>query len=88
MDRPFRELHELYKILYERAEAQQEAEKARKEKEAEEERKRRESEKARGIRAPQYIRELPPDAITTESTIPQPSPLEMEALEDALEEMM
>ena len=88
MDRPFRELHELYKILYERAEAQQAAEKARQEKEAEKERKQRNSEVTRGIKPPQYVRELPTDALTNESTIPQPSPLEIEALEDALEEIM
>ena len=85
MDRPFRELHELYKILYERAEAQQEAEKARKEKEAEEERKRQQANRPKGINSGPYSREPLSDA---PSTIPEPSPLELEALEDALEEMM
>lgn len=87
MDRPFRELHELYKILYERAEAQQKAEEARKEKEAEEERKRKQAERPKGIRSNQYMRDQPSDATST-STIPEPSPLELEALEDVLEDMI
>lgn len=85
MDRPFREVHELYKILYERAEAQQAAEKARQEKEAEEERKKRQADKSK---PPQFVRQPPSDAITSKSTITEPSPFELEALEDVLEEIL
>lgn len=84
MNRPYREIHELYKILFERAEAQQAAEKARQEKEAEEEKKRIEANRPKGIKSNQYVNDTLPDA----STIQQPSPLELEALEEALEDMM
>lgn len=83
MDRPFREIHELYKILFERAEAQQAAEKARKEKEAEEAKKRNEANRPKGINSGQYMNDMLPDASTQ-----QPSPLEIEALEEALEDIM
>ena len=89
MDRPFREVHELYKILYQRAEAQQEAEKARREKEEEEQRNKREANRPKGISSPQPIRQMPSDVkLPDNSTIPEPSPLEIDALEDALEELM
>ena len=81
MDRPFREVHELYKILYQRAEAQQKAEEERQKKEQEEENKR----KRQVGPTPQYSKQQPPDAI---NTMPTPSPLEMEALEDMFEEIM
>ena len=87
MDRPFREVHELYKILYQRAEAQQKAEEERKKKEEEEERRRRRAESPKGISQPHYIKQQPSDVNNT-STIPEPSPLEAEALEDALEELI
>lgn len=86
MDRPFREIHELYKILYERAQAQQEAEKVRKEKEEEEARRQAQRKGPSGF-SPTY-RQLPTDAIQNNSTITEPSPFEAEALEDALEELM
>lgn len=79
MDRPFRELHELYKILYQRAEAQQKAEEERA-KEAEEAERIRKENSSRDI----PMKSLPSDA----STIPTPSPLEAEALENALEELL
>jgi len=87
MDRPFREVHELYKILYQRAEAQQEAEKARKEKEEEEARKQREANRPKGINSYRLSDNKPSDA-TNNSTMPEPSPLEMEALEEAFEEIL
>ena len=87
MDRPFREVHELYKILYQRAEAQQEAEKARKEKEEEEARREREANRPKGINSYRLSDNKPSDA-SNNSTMPEPSPFEMEALEDAFEEML
>lgn len=90
MDRPFREVHELYKILYQRAEAQAAAEEERKKKEAEEEQAKRKAEASRGIKPPQLIRQPPPDAIQIKnnSTVPEPSPLEVDALEEALEDLI
>lgn len=79
MDRPFRELHELYKILYQRAEAQQKAEEERA-KEADESERTRKTNSSRDM----PMKSLPSDA----STIPTPSPLEAEALENALEELL
>lgn len=81
MDRPFRELHELYKILFERAEAMRKKdEQERKEKEEKERRERAMNK--------QPYRPQPPDVNRTPNeSIPTPSPLEAEALEDALEEL-
>lgn len=78
MDRPFREVHELYKILYQRAEAQQKEAEERAKKEKEEEEKKRQRQNGPN-------RQQPTDAV---STIPTPSPLEMEALEEMFEDMM
>ena len=76
MDRPFREVHELYKILYQRAEAQQKEAEEREKKEKEEEKKRQ-----KGSPNKQQLTDAT-------STIPTPSPLEMEALEEMFEDMM
>ena len=88
MDRPFREVHELYKILYERAQAQQKAEEERKQKEEEEARKQAQQKRGPSGFSPSYNRQPPTDAIPNISTITEPSPFEAEALEDALEEFM
>ena len=89
MDRPFREVHELYKILYQRAEAQQEAEKARKEKEEKEAREKQRSNASNNKPYSQFASQQPSDVSGIKNnTMPEPSPLEMEALEDALEELM
>lgn len=89
MDRPFREIHELYKIVYERAEAQAAVEAARK---AEEEEKRKNEERSnisRGAAKPQIHRQPPPDAkIESYNSIPVPSPLAASEIEDAIEEML
>ena len=87
MDRPFRELHELYKILFERAEAQKKAEEERKAQEEKEAAEKEKAEVARGARLPQLRREPPPDAVRSSPNNLTPSPLEAEALEEALEEM-
>ena len=86
MDRPFRELHEYYKIFLQRAEAQQKAdEEARKKAEEEE---RRKNNKPFSNLPPQYNR-LPTDVNESSSTtIPGPSPMQAELLEEALEELM
>lgn len=87
MDRPFRELHELYKILFDRAEAEKRRREEEEAKAKEEEERKRQSEINRGIK-PKLNRMPPPDAIRNNpSDIQTPSPLEAEALEDALEEM-
>lgn len=82
MDRPFREVHELYKILYERAEAQAAAEKKRKEEE--EEKAKNERNKGRSTYKP-----VSSDVSASTNGIGlQPSPMEAEALEEAFEDMM
>ena len=81
MDRPFREVHELYKILYERAEAQQKAEEERRKKEEEEQR--REQQRNKGLPANRKLADVPPPS--TPSC--EPSPMEAEAIEDMLEEI-
>ena len=82
MDRPFRELHELYKLLFQRAEAQA---KAQKEKEEQERKEKLERDKYKHSKR----RMLPPDAqgSSPNNVIQTPSPLEAEAFEDVLEEM-
>lgn len=91
MDRPFRELHEYYRIVYERAEAHAKAEKER----AEQEEKQREEEenaerRKKGL-PPLTRREQPSDA----SLLPNSkqgqihmSSLEAEMYEDTLEELV
>ena len=71
MDRPFNEIHEIYRILYLRSEAQ---------KKAEEEREKKEKNKAK---QPPYKK-----LTDVNRSIPEPSPLEAEMIEDALEELM
>lgn len=85
---PFRELHELYKIVYDKAEAHAKAEKEREEKERQQkEEEEREERRKKGL-PPQLRREPPPDAkkIAKPST-PTPSPYEAEELEEMFEEM-
>ena len=77
MERPFREVHELYRILFLRAQAEKEADEKRK---AEEEKRARE-ERKNGNKKPQYNRQ------PTDLSIPSPSPMQAEALEDAFEEL-
>ena len=80
MDRPFREIHELYKLLYERALAQQKAEEERKK---EEEKKEREAAR----KGPPQRRYPSTDVNNKPTPMPTPSPYEMEMLEDAMEEL-
>ena len=86
MDRPFRELHELYKILFERAEAQKTAEEERRAQEEKDAAEKEKAEVARGAKLPQIRRAPPPDAVTSPNNL-TPSPLEAEALEEAFEEL-
>lgn len=80
MDRPFNELHELYRIVYLRAEAQAKAEKERQEQE-----ERDKKYGKGGPKHPQINRQPPAD-------VNQPSqnyisPLAAEEMEDALEDL-
>ena len=82
MDRPFNELHELYRIVYLRAEAQAKAEKERQEKE--------EKEKANGKGGPKYpqINRQPPTDVNNQPNQNQTiSPLAAEAMEEAFEDL-
>lgn len=80
MDRPFNELHELYRIVYLRAEAQAKAEKERQEKE--------EREKRNGKGGPPYpqINRQPPTDVNNTPNL-NLSPLAVEEMEDALEDL-
>lgn len=73
MDRPFNEIHEIYRILYLRSEAQ---------KKAEEEREKKEKEKENNKKQPTQKK------LTDVNSVPNPSPLEIEALEDAFDELI
>lgn len=83
-DRPFRELHELYRIVYNRAEMQRLKDEEEKKREEEE----KKSELSKSNKSKQTTKQ-PTDAIGVRSNknISMPSPLESEALEDALEEL-
>ena len=74
MDRPFREIHELYKILYDKAEVRVKEEKERKEQERQEEEMKRRGQMPR----------KPADDLNRSIT---PSPAEAAALEDVFEEL-
>ena len=80
MDRPFNELHELYRIVYLRAEAQAKAEKERQEKE-----EREKGRKKGGPPHPQINRQPPTDV----NNMPDLnlSPMAAEEMEDALEDL-
>ena len=80
MDRPFNELHELYRIVYLRAEAQAKAEKERQEKE--------EREKRNGKGGPSHpqINRQPPTDVNNMPNL-NLSPLAAEEMEDALEDL-
>ena len=89
MELPFRELHELYKIVYERAEARAKAEKERQEEEQRQKQKEEDEERRRKGLPPQLRREPPPDAktIVKPNDMPISSPEEADELEEMLEEM-
>ena len=90
MDRPFRELHELWKILYNKAEAEAARQKAEKDKEEEERKAKERADINRGAKPPQINRQPPADAmkLPTNNSNVTPSPLEAEAFEDMLEEFV
>ena len=88
MDRPFREIHELYRIVFLRAKEQEEKEKKRQQEEEKEKQAKEQSDIRRGVKPPQLRREPPSDAVTVKNKSLAPSSqLEAEALEDALEEL-
>ena len=80
MDRPFNELHELYRIVYLRAEAQAKAEQERQEKE--------EQEKKYGKNGSSYpqINRKPPTDVNRPPNL-NLSPMAAEEMEDALEDL-
>ena len=84
MDRPFNELHELYRIVYLRAEAQAKAEKERQEKEEKE----KKYEKG-GPKYPQINRPQSPDVKYSSQHVQNQaiSPLAAEAMEEAFEDL-
>ena len=80
MDRPFNELHELYRIVYLRAEAQAKAEKERQEKEE------REKGQKKGGPPYQQINRQPPTDVNNMPDL-NLSPMAAEEMEDALEDL-
>lgn len=89
MDRPFREIHELYRIVFLRAKEQEEKEKQRQEEEEKERQAKDQSDIRRGAIHPHIRREPPSDAATVkkDKSLTPSSQLEIEALEDAFEEL-
>lgn len=97
MERPFRELHELFRIVYKRSEAQAEAERKRQE----EEKKKAEAEaarnknanRARGFEYASMMHNMnKPTDVIDETTPPDyqtaaSAPYDMDDLEEAFEEM-
>lgn len=86
MDRPFKELHEIYRIVYIKAEKQAQAEEERKAKEAEAKKKERERSMGPHPRNPMY-QNRPTDVMPT-NQMDTLSPAQAEALQDALEDIM
>lgn len=86
MDRPFREVHELYRILYLRAEAQQKAEEERIKKE-EEEAKKQQKQKG-GPQRPTPTPSTMSTDVNQQELSPSMPPIAMDELEDALDELM
>lgn len=88
MDRPFRELHELYRLLFLRAQEQAAAEKAKQEEEERKKNNEQKRPKPPGINYPQgYSRARLADA-TRKNSVSMPSAYEAEVLEDALEDLV
>lgn len=90
MDRPFRELHELYRILFLKAEAQAKKDKEEEEKKKQDEEDERKNNRPKGISQPMYYKPKQDKQLADvkqQNDFSAPSPLEAEALEDALEEL-
>lgn len=85
MDRPFREVHELYRILYLRAEAQQKAEEERAKKEAEEAKRQNQMNRPKGI---PNMPTMSADVNKEPELSPPMPPIDPEDLEDVLEELI
>ena len=85
---PFWQVHELYKIVVERAEAQQKAEEERQRKEKEEERRQKEAEARKAGRPYKPLPELQQSVPVDESNnMPTPSPISSDDLEEFFEEL-
>lgn len=80
-------MHELYRILYLRAEAQAKADAEKKKKEEEEAKRKERENRPKGY--PPGYRQRPADVKTQQQgpDMPTPSPYEAEVLEDTLEEL-
>ena len=90
MELPFRELHEYYRIVYLRAEAQAKAEKEREENERKQREEEERADRAKRGLPPQLRREPPPDAkiiANPDKSMSMPSPYGADDLEEMLEEM-
>lgn len=98
MERPFRELHELFRIVYKRSEAQAEAERKRQEEEAkkakEEEARNRNANRPRGFEVASMMQNLnkKPTDVQEDTTPPDyqvaaSAPFDMDDIEEAFEEM-
>lgn len=91
MDRPFRELHEYYKLAYDRAEARAKAEKERVEREAKQREEEENAERRKKGLPPLIKRAAPPDAkeiIQTNSETQPMSSLDADMYEEAMEELV
>lgn len=84
IEAPFREVHELYRILINKIEADKKAAEERKKKEEEEAKKQEQADIKAGRLNPMIRRGEPTDDINKTTT---PSPLESEELEEVLEEL-
>lgn len=87
MDRPFKELHEIYRIVYLKAEKQAQAEEERKAKEAEE-KKKKERERSMGSLPSNPMYQNRPTDVMPTNQMDTLSPAQAEALQDALEDIM
>ena len=91
MDRPFRELHEYYKLVYDRAEAHAKAEKERAEREAKQREEEENAERRKKGLPPLSRRAAPPDAKridTANDETPPMSSLEADMYEEAMEDLV
>lgn len=89
MDRPFRDLHAIYRIIFLKAEAQAKKDKEDAEAKAKAEEEERRKNAPKGISQPMYYK--PNQQLTDvkqQSDLSTPSPLEAEMLNDALEELV
>ena len=88
MDRPFKELHEIYRLAFLKAEKQAKDDKEKNEKEEKERKKHEEELRSRGIGRPNNPMYNKPTDVTPTDQMDTLSPAAAEALQDALEDIM